>query len=726
MNGWRMSLARRTAKHGLKVAALAACAAIFAACQGPSGSTTANGPKAGEWPAYGRDHAEQRFSPLTKISTANVGQLGLAWSYDFRVGRGVEGTPLMVDGVLYATSAWSIVYALDAKTGKELWVYDPQADRIQGAKSCCDVVSRGLAYEDGRIFLAAIDGRLIALDAKTGAVQWDVQTVDKSQSYVITGAPRAAKGMVFIGNSGADLGVRGYASAYDAKTGKLAWRFYTVPGDPSKGPDGAASDSIMATAAKTWTGEWWRQGGGGTVWDSITYDPELDRVYLGVGNGSPWNRQVRSPGGGDNLFLASIVALDRATGRYIWHYQTTPGETWDTTATQSMILANLTIEGKQRRVLMQAPKNGFYYVIDRDTGKLVSAKNIVPMAKAADTPPGQPISWAYGVDLATGRPLENPEARFENGTTAFVHPVGNGAHPWSPMAFSPQTGLAYMPTQDPANRFKSDPDYKPKPFTRASGFAAAGGGLPMTRDPHAAAGSPKANNGQLMAWDPVAQKEVWRVPFDFGGNGGVLATAGGLVFEATGAPALVAHDARTGAKLWSFDIQAGAQGGPISYEIDGEQYIAVEAGNGGSSYMLGLPSIPDKPAPAVGRVLVFKLGAKGALPALPTSLPPVPAPPKMNAGPDIVARGAGLYGGYCTGCHGIGASSRRVVPDLRRSPFIQSAEAFQGVVRKGLLEENGMPNFGEAVSAEDAEAIRAYLASVALQAYQAQQSPVSR
>lgn len=685
-----------------------------------SASADASDPSPGEWPSYGRDYAEQRFSPLKQISTANVSNLGLAWYYDFRVGRGVEGTPLMVNGVLYATSAWSIVYALDAKTGKELWVFDPKADRVQGAKSCCDVVNRGVAYEDGRIFVASIDGRLIGLEAKTGRLLWDTPTVDKSQPYVITSAPRAAKGMVFIGNSGADLGVRGYISAYDARTGKLVWRFYTVPGDPSKGPDGAASDNVMPMAAKTWHGRWWRQGGGGAVWESITYDPELDRIYFGTGNGAPWNRQVRSPGGGDNLFLASIVAVDRATGHYIWHYQCTPGDTWDSDAIESMVLATWKIDGKDRRVLMQAPKNGFFYVIDRDTGKLISAQNIVPMAKAVDTPPGQPIAWAYGVDVKTGRPIENPEARFENGTSAFVHPGNGGIHNWEPMAFNPETRLVYMPIQDAPGGYKSDPDYEPKPFLRASGFAQTSGLLPPPPDTKAGSAPRKGANGSLIAWSPVTQEEVWHVPFDFGGDGGVLTTAGGLVLEATGAPELIAYDALSGKKLWSFDIQAGSQGGPISYEIDGEQYIAIETGNGGTSYILGIPNIPDKPAPEKGRVLVFRLGATAALPELPKSLPAFPTPPSIQASKETVQHGAQIYGGYCLGCHGIGGSNHRVVPDLRRSAAIQNADAFQSIVRKGLLEKNGMPNFGSVISQEEAEAIRAYVASLAAAAYRLQ------
>ena len=672
------------------------------------------------WPAYGRDFAEQRFSPLTQISTGNVRRLGIAWLYEFRDGRGVEATPLMVDGVLYVTSAWSVVYALDARSGRELWLHDPGVDRAVGAKTCCDVVNRGVAYADGRIFVGALDGRLIALDARSGARLWQTQTVDPKQPYVITGAPRAARGLVFIGNSGADLGVRGYVGAYDAATGRLVWRFYTVPGDPRKGPDDAASDDIMPAAARTWSGKWWRQGGGGTVWDSITYDPELDRVYVGVGNGAPWNRQIRSPGGGDNWFLASILALDRATGRYLWHYQATPGDTWDATATQSMILATLTIDGRPHRVLMQAPKNGFFYVIDRDTGKLLSARNIVPMARTADTPPGRPMSWAYGIDIASGRPLENPEARFEHGTEAYVHPVGNGAHGWQPMAFSPRTGLAYLPVQDFASRFRTNPRYRPGRYLRASGLE-PGGAIPQ--DERVRAALPAALNSRLIAWDPVTQTEAWRVPFAYGGNGGVLATAGGLVFESTGAAELVAYDASSGAQLWSSDIQSVAQGGPISYQLDGEQYVAVACGNGGSNFLAAAALMRVKPAPERGRVIVFKLGGSGQLPAITRTLPPVPPPPEASSDEAVLRAGARRYAEYCAGCHGFSAISGQVLPDLRRSTYIQDRNVFRLVLQQGLLANRGMPDFGRQISAGDIEAIRAYVASEARFAYQLQRRP---
>ena len=369
----------------------------------------------GNWLTHGRTYGEQRYSPLRAIDTESVKRLGLAWSYDLAMNRGAEATPLVVDGVMYVTSAWSIVHAIDARSGARLWVHDPKVDRAVGAKACCDVVNRGVAVYGGKVFVGVIDGRLVALDAATGSVAWETVTVDQSQAYTITGAPRVANGLVYIGNGGAEYGVRGYVSAYDANTGSLKWRFYTVPGDPAKGPDGAASDPVMARAAKTWTGEWWAGGGGGTAWDAIVYDPEFDQLLVGVGNGSPWNQQIRSPGGGDNLFLASIVALDAKTGAYRWHYQTTPGETWDYTATQPIMLADLTIDGRPRKVVMQAPKNGFFYVIDRTDGRLISASPFLEMLPAKDTPKGAPLAWAYAVDRATGRPIENPEARYKSG-----------------------------------------------------------------------------------------------------------------------------------------------------------------------------------------------------------------------------------------------------------------------------------------------------------------------
>ena len=404
-------------------------------------------PPAEEWLTYGYNYAEQRHSPLRQITVGNVSRLGLGWTTEIGGGGGIqEATPLVANGVMYVITNWSVVFALDARTGRQLWQFDPKVDRVIGTpgplnRVCCGVVNRGLALYQDRVFIGALDGRLIALDAATGAQVWSVMTVPKNQPYSITMAPRVYKGKVIVGNSGAEYGVRGYVSAYNASDGAMAWRFYTVPGDPAKPfehPD-------LAAAAKTWTGEWWKMGGGGTVWDALAFDPEADLLYIGVGNGSPWNRDYRSPGGGDNLYLASIVAVKPDTGRYVWHFQTTPGDTWDYTAVQQMVLADLRIGGRDRKVIMQAPKNGFFYVLDRVTGEFLSAQPFVN------------LSWARGVD-GKGRPLENNGARYSDQAVRIAPTVGGG-HNWMPMAFNPETGLVYIPATNSSRIFAKAKDF---------------------------------------------------------------------------------------------------------------------------------------------------------------------------------------------------------------------------------------------------------------------------
>jgi len=412
---WCFALAGLTLQLGSTATAAVTAQRIVAADQEPQ-----------NWLAHGRTYAEQRYSPLRAINDGNVEQLGLAWSYATGTRRGLQATPIVVDGRMYTTGVWSVVYALDARNGRELWKYDPQVPRAWGRNACCDAVNRGVALWQDSVYVATLDGRLIALDAKTGRKRWEVLTIDRSKPYTITGAPRIVKGKVLIGNGGAEYGVRGYLSAYDAKTGKLAWRFYTVPGNPKDGFE----HPELAAAAQTWHGEWWIGGGGGTVWDSMAYDPELDTLYVGTGNGSPWNRAIRSPGGGDNLYLSSILALQPDTGRLKWHYQTTPADSWDYTATQHILLADINWDGKTRKVLMQAPKNGFFYVIDRVTGELLAADKYAP------------VTWASHVDMKTGRPVETPEANYAR-ETRLVTPSPYGAHNWQPMAFNPQTGLVY-------------------------------------------------------------------------------------------------------------------------------------------------------------------------------------------------------------------------------------------------------------------------------------------
>jgi len=467
----------------------------------------------GSWMSHGRTYSEARYSPLDAIRVDNVTKLGLAWYHDLDTRRGIEATSLVVDGVLYATSSWSIVVALDARTGEQLWRFDPEVARSKAKHSCCDVVNRGVAVWQGRVFVGALDGRLIALDAATGKPDWEVATVDPDLPYTITGAPRVIDGKVLIGNGGAEYGVRGFLSAYDARDGALLWRFYTVPGDPSLGFE----DAAMEMAAKTWTGEWWKLGGGGgTVWDSMAYDPELDLLYIGVGNGTPWNQRIRSPGGGDNLFLSSIVALRPGTGEYVWHYQTTPGETWDYTATQHIILADLLIDGEVRKVLMQAPKNGFFYVLDRRDGRLISAENFIP------------ITWATHVDLQSGRPVEVPGARYEE-ETAMIIPSYLGGHNWHPMSFNPSTGLVYIPVLDIPAFYANDAGFRYQPGAFNLGIDGIVAGLPDAQAERDAMQALVA--GRLVAWDPIAQAEAGRGEHAGAWNGGTLATGGNLVFQ---------------------------------------------------------------------------------------------------------------------------------------------------------------------------------------------------
>lgn len=646
------------------------------------------------WPTYGGTYAEQRYSTLDQINDGNVGDLKLAWFQDFDTARGQEATPLVVDGVLYTSTAWSKVYAYEAATGKQLWMYDPQVPGKTGVDACCDVVNRGVAFHDGRVFVGTLDGRLIAIDAKTGKPVWTTQTTDPSKPYTISGAPRVARGKVFIGNGGADLGVRGYVSAYDEKTGKLAWRFYTVPGAPGK-KDGAASDEILAKlASSTWFGDQYlKLGGGGTVWDTIVYDQELNRLYIGVGNGSPLTLKDRSEGKGDNLFLSSIVALDPDTGKYLWHYQEVPGETWDFTATAQITLATLNIGGARRQVLMHAPKNGFFYVIDRKDGKLISAEKFAP------------VNWAERVDLKTGRPVEAKGARYENGPFMATS-AGAGAHSWQPMSYSPKTGLVYIPTQQLGAIYNLEKGFRITPGQWNLGYDMMTSKMPT--DPAVHKQIKASLKGWLSAWDPVTQKEKWRVPHDGPWNGGTLATAGNLVFQGTARGTFEAYRASDGRKLWSFAAQSGVMGGPTSFSVDGQQYIAVLAGYGGA-VPLSLPSFDGPTTPINGRVLVFRLGGKAALPALAaTALPPITAP-TFAISADRAEKGRILFGNHCAACHGLDAWSGGVVPDLRRSGAMGDEKVWHDIVIGGALESRGMVSFAKMLSPEQAESIRQYV-----------------
>lgn len=656
-----------------------------------------------EWITHGRTYSEQRFSPLNQINTGNVGELGLAWYADMDTARGQEATPLVIDGKLYLTTAWSKVKAFDAATGELLWQYDPQVPGETAVKACCDVVNRGLAAWGDSLFLGTLDGRLVKLDRDTGKVEWGKLTVDPSLSYTITGAPRIIDGKVIIGNGGAEFGVRGYVAAYDAQDGEELWRFYTVP----SGGEDENSPEYLRRAAETWSGGVLGSesgiGGGGTVWDSMAYDPELDLLYIGVGNGSPWNRAYRSPGPdgrgeGDNLYLSSIIALRPDSGEYVWHYQTTPGETWDYTATQHIILADMEIDGEMRQVLMQAPKNGFFYVLDRATGEFISAEPYIAQ------------NWAKGID-ENGRPIENPETRIDlTGKPAMVMPGALGGHNWHPMAYHPGENLVYIPAFEAAMIYAPEEDWKPD---RARGFNVGydlgAGDLPPDQGiRREVTGTLK---GMLVAWDPVAQEPRWIVEHPGPWNGGVLATGGGLVFQGTAGSEFNAYDAATGEKLWGFDAQTGVVAPAVTYAIDGEQYVAVLAGWGGA-YALSVDgqAIADlAPVQNISRLLVFKLGAKAQLPPR-AELARLPLdPPPSRASAETIALGAKKYARYCAVCHAPAAVGSTVLPDLRRSGTLGNREAFMAVVHDGILAENGMASFSESLSREEIDAIREYI-----------------
>ncbi len=642
---------------------------------------------AGQWMSHGRDYSEQRFSPLTKISADNVAQLGLAWFADFDTRRGQESTPLVVDGVLYVTTAWSKLYAYEAKTGKELWKYDPMVPGEWAVNACCDVVNRGVAAWNGRIYLATIDARLIALDAATGKVVWDVLTIEKGQPYSITGAPRVARGKVLIGQGGSEFSMRGYVSAYDAETGKLDWRWYVVPGDPARGFE----NPQMEAAAKTWKGDWWKTGGGGAPWDSIIYDPATNYVLVGTGSGAPWPSEYRSPGGGDNLYLSSIVALDLDTGKYAWHYQTTPGESWDYDNTSQLFTADLQLNGQPRHVVMQAPKNGFFYMLDAKSGELLSAEAYVPG-----------VNWARGIDRKTGRPIINPAANYgRTGKGALVSPFYGGAHNWQPLSFHPGTGLVYIPANQSSYAYVATRE-DDNPMGQKLSISFAGNQQMMSR-----IRKPPVSEGFLLAWDPVKQKEAWRVPLGSGRSGGTLATAGGLVFAGNSGNEFAAYRATTGEKLWRADTQSGTMAGPVTFEVDGEQYVAVVAGfrQTGNYY-----------APNNSRLLVYKPGATGTLPPEVPFPEPVLSPPPAFGTPATVAHGEAIYGRFCSTCHGSDGLSRGMFPDLRYSGALISAAVFKSIVIDGALAKNGMVSFATAISADDAEAVRAYMVGKANQA----------
>lgn len=671
-------------------AVLAICALVSGTAAALSASSPDRPIGAGaDWPSHGGGVDESGYSRLDQINSGNVGQLGLAWWLDLEGEVTLQATPLAVDGVLYFTGSTGKVYAVNGVTGRTLWVHDPEVWKRRATKMGLPYgANRGVAYADGRIFTGVLDGRLIALDAKSGKLLWSVDTLPPNTFHSITGAPRTFKDKVIIGNSGADImGQRGFVTAYDQATGKQAWRFYTVPGSPEENK----GDPIMEMAAKTWTGEYWKTGTGGTVWNGITFDPELNQIYLGVGNAGPYNPRVRSPGGGDNLFIASIVALNADTGKYVWHYQQNPREAWDYKAVANMIAATLTIGGKPRKVLMQVPTNGFFYVLDRVTGKLISAEKV-----------GK-VTWAERIDLKTGRPVEAPNIRYENGDS-IIWPSMLGAHNWQDMAFSPRTGLVYVPYMQLGARYTTN--VPPGEF-------ALGG---MTVFPHKA--DAQDGTGALLAWDPVTQKQAWKAPHPFMWNGAVLATAGNVVFQGTADGYFLGYDAATGKELWRFYAGLGINSAPISYAVGGRQYVSVLVGYGGTTAAVSsILNVGWKYGAQPRRLITFALGGDKTLP---------PSPPrdmKVHAldDPAVVIDEAAVKAGQslyvqCMACHGhnlVGAGSP--APDLRESGVALTEDGLWTVVHEGALVERGMPSFPH-MSREEVRAIYMFIRARAREA----------
>ncbi len=639
-----------------------------------------------DWPLHGLTHEEQRFSPLDAINEQTVARLGLAWSIELGSRRGLEATPIVIDGVIYTTGAWSVVHAIDGRSGDMLWTFDPRVPRSRARVLCCDAVNRGVAVDDGKVFVGTLDGRLIALDAKDGSPIWEAVTFDPARGYSITGAPRVAGDIVVIGNGGAEMGVRGYVTAYDVDSGDLAWRTYIVPGDPARGFESVA----MERAADTWSGEWWRGGGGGTAWDAIVYDPELELVYVGTGNGAPWYRGIRSPGGGDNLYLSSILALRAADGEQAWYFQTTPGDHWDFTATQPLMLADLEIDGASRAVIMQAPKNGFFYVLDRATGEFISAEAF------------SDVSWAAGVDPDSGRPIE-ADGAFTSMEPFVVSPDPTGAHSWYPMAYSPDTGLVYLPVREgTVFLHRPDPDWEPDDSHRNHGMDTRYDGPLLSEW----LGAPPPT-GRLVAWNPVAQEAEWTVDFPVLESGGVLATAGNLVFQGRSDGMFAAYGATDGKKLWEFDAGTGILAPPVTYSIDGVQYVTIMAGWGGGMGLINPPTLgPIKRG--YGRILAFALDAsvEFAAPAFGHSGPPVPAR-STDASPDVIREGQALYDMHCFGCHGVMVRAGQL-PDLRYATEAVH-DQFESIVLGGVREPLGMPRFDDLLTGEQVRAIQAFV-----------------
>ncbi|MBU6267091.1 MAG: PQQ-dependent dehydrogenase, methanol/ethanol family [Sphingomonadales bacterium] len=645
-----------------------------------------------DWAVIGGGVDESHFSRLAQVTPANVKGLGLAWALALPGEVTLEATPLEVGGVLYFPGSYAAVYAVSAKTGKLLWRYDPQTWKHRPmAMHFSFGANRGVAYEAGRVFVAALDGRVIALDAKSGRELWVAESIPEGAMNISTGAPRVMNGKVIIGNGGADFGARGFVTAFDAASGRQLWRFYTTPGKVEEN----AGNAAMELAAKSWGAQFLKNaggattGGGGTAWNGMTFDPETDRVYVGVGNAGPYDPERRDPGNpkGDNLYTSSIVALDASTGKYVWHYQENPRDSWDYKATPNIQMATLTIGGKPRKVLMHAPTNGFFYVLDRATGKLLNTPGKTTL-----------INWAKGIDPVSGRPDEMPDIRYETGLTK-MWPGTVGGHNWQPMSWNPKTGLVYVPIQQIGAMFSK----------RGGGDDGAFNVMGLTTEP--VAEKPGDGHGHLVAWDPVAQKARWDVTNRNLWNGGVLSTQGGLVFQGTAEGTFNGYDAMSGKRVWSFNAGLGIIGAPISYSVAGRQYVSVLVGYGGTSAAYGkFMDVGWKYGRQTRRLLTFALGGKAGLKKEPGPSFKVAAVDD----PALVLNEADVKAGrelsvQCAACHGAGFHSTGTPgPDLRESGIALSLDSLATLLKSGALMERGMPRF-EYLTDDQIRGLHAYI-----------------
>ena len=657
----------------------------------------------GSWLSYGQNYKEQRFSQLTQITPDNVDQLGLAWTrqigdYNMRM----QGTPLVVDGVMYVSNGWSVVYALDATSGEEIWRYDPQVDRSYARLACCGPAhNRGVAVYEGKIYVGTFDGRLVAIDATTGEEAWDVDTWIPAGlgRFNITGAPRAAAGKVYIGQGSGESGHRrGYVTAYDAETGEVAWRFFLVPGDPSL----PFEHPEMEMAAQTWGGEWWKYGGGGTAWNSLVYDEEFNSLYIGVGNGAPWPREIRSPGGGDDLFLSTIVSVDVDSGRMNWYYQTTPGDNWDYSSAMDMTIGEIEFGGEMRKVLLQAPKNGFFYVLDREDGELLRA-----------LPYTDGIDWATRVDMETGRPVENPDVMYEV-KPQWIMPANSGAHNWEPQSWDNDQGLMYFYYHDIANFYSLDEGFVETGTyeIRERGLSLGWGEGEYRRRLIEQAGPPPESQAYIGAFDPITGAYKWRHPLESDYNGGVVATRGGVLFHPEGTGDFAVRDTENGELLWSYTAPGTFRSTSVmTYQIDDTQYVATMM-NGNRTIDLG------------GTVMVFKLDGDATMPIAEIVQMEVPEQSDEEYSGQLISQGDGLYHAQCASCHGgIGIPSEVaiVAPDLRLMTLDTHGD-FENIVIDGARSQLGMPDFEDALTSEQLEAIRAFIVNQARQLREYQQN----